>query len=342
MKRKIAFITGVTGQDGSYLAEFLIKKNYIVHGMKRRTSIINTSRIDHLYKEVQNKNSNFIMHYGDMTDSLSITKLINKVKPDEIYNLAAQSHVGLSFDSPEYVANTDGLGALRILESIKLLKLKNTKFYQAGTSEMFGNSKEKSQNENTVLQPCSPYAVAKLYAHWITKIYRDAYKIFACNGILFNHESPVRGENFVTRKITMGLCKIKMGLSKKLYLGNINAKRDWGHAKDYVKAMWLILQKKNADDYVIATGKQFSVKQFVNLVAKELELKIFWKGKNNEQGYNENNQLIIDIDHRYFRPLEVNSLKGDYSKARKILKWKPETNIKDLVKEMVQKDMKKF
>ena len=342
MKKKIAFITGVTGQDGSYLAEFLIKKNYIVHGMKRRTSIINTSRIDHLYKEVQNKNSNFIMHYGDMTDSLSITKLINKVKPDEIYNLAAQSHVGLSFDSPEYVANTDGLGALRILESIKLLKLKNTKFYQAGTSEMFGNSKKKSQNENTVLQPCSPYAVAKLYAHWITKIYRDAYKIFACNGILFNHESPVRGENFVTRKITMGLCKIKMGLSKKLYLGNINAKRDWGHAKDYVKAMWLILQKKNADDYVIATGKQFSVKQFVNLVAKELELKIFWKGKNNERGYNENNQLIIDIDHRYFRPLEVNSLKGDYSKARKILKWKPETNIKDLVKEMVQKDMKKF
>jgi GDPmannose 4,6-dehydratase len=342
MKKKIAFITGVTGQDGSYLAEFLIKKNYIVHGMKRRTSIINTSRIDHLYKEIQNKNSNFIIHYGDMTDSLSITKLINKIKPDEIYNLAAQSHVGLSFDSPEYVANTDGLGALRILESIKLLKLKNTKFYQAGTSEMFGNSKEKSQNEDTVLQPCSPYAVAKLYAHWITKIYRDAYKIFACNGILFNHESPVRGENFVTRKITMGLCKIKMGLSKKLYLGNINAKRDWGHAKDYVKAMWLILQKKNADDYVIATGKQFSVKQFVNLVAKELQLKIFWKGKNNEQGYNENNQLIIDIDHRYFRPIEVNSLKGDYSKARKILKWKPETNIKDLVKEMVQKDLKKF
>lgn len=342
MKKKIAFITGVTGQDGSYLAEFLIKKNYIVHGMKRRTSIINTSRIDHLYKEVQNKNSNFIMHYGDMTDSLSITKLLNKVKPDEIYNLAAQSHVGLSFDSPEYVANTDGLGALRILESIKLLKLKNTKFYQAGTSEMFGNSKEKSQNEDTILKPCSPYAVAKLYAHWITKIYRDAYKIFACNGILFNHESPVRGENFVTRKITMGLCKIKMGLSKRLYLGNINAKRDWGHAKDYVKAMWLILQKNNADDYVIATGKQFSVKQFVNLVAKELDLKIFWKGKNNEQGYNENNQLIIDIDHRYFRPLEVNSLKGDYSKARKILKWKPETNIKDLVKEMVQKDMKKF
>ena len=342
MKKKIAFITGVTGQDGSYLAEFLIKKNYIVHGMKRRTSIINTSRIDHLYKEVQNKNSNFIMHYGDMTDSLSITKLINKVKPDEIYNLAAQSHVGLSFDSPEYVANTDGLGALRILESIKLLKLKNTKFYQAGTSEMFGNSKKKSQNENTVLQPCSPYAVAKLYAHWITKNYREAYGLFACSGILFNHESSRRAHNFVTRKITIGLGKILSGTSNKLVLGNLDAKRDWGHAKDYVNGMWLILQQETPEDYVLSTNEFHSVREFVEKSFALRGFDIAWKGEGlNEIGYDKNtNRELISVSEKYFRLAEVEELLGDSTKARTQLGWNPIYTFDMLVKDMVDSDTK--
>jgi len=341
MKKK-ALIFGVTGQDGSYLSDFLLNKKYQVHGVKRRSSSINTKRLDHIYQDPHVKNRNFILHYGDITDSTSVSKIIEEIKPNEIYNLAAQSHVAVSFEVPEYTANADALGALRILEAIKFHNLeKKTKFYQAGTSEMFGKVHEVPQNEKTIFHPRSPYGVAKVYAHWITINYREAYKIFACNGILFNHESPARGETFVTRKIVMALCRIKMGLQKKLYLGNIDAKRDWGHAKDYVKAMWLILQKKTPSDYVIATGKQYSVKQFVNLVLKELKIKFYWKGKGiNSKCYTADGKCIISSDKKYFRPLEVDTLLGDSKKARKELKWKPKFDINDLVKDMVNSEIK--
>ncbi len=342
--KKTALIFGITGQDGSYLAEYLIKKNYKVHGVKRRSSSLNTSRIDHLYQDRHEKTRRLVLHYGDVSDSLSVSSIVKKVKPDEIYNLAAQSHVAVSFEVPEYTANADALGVLRILEAIKFHGLeKKTKFYQAGTSEMFGKVQQVPQNEKTPFYPRSPYGVAKLYAHWITINYREAYKIFACNGILFNHESPVRGETFVTRKIVIGLCKIKLGLQKKLYLGNLNAKRDWGHAKDYVEAMWKILQKKIPTDYVISTGKQYTVQQFVNLVLKELKIKFKWKGKGiNCKCYDQNNNVIIECDREYFRPLEVDTLLGDSRKAIKQLKWKPKLSINDLVKDMVSSELIKL
>ena len=339
--KKIALIFGVTGQDGSYLSSFLLKKNYIVHGVKRRSSSINTQRIDHIYQDPHSKNRKFILHYGDVTDTLSVSSLIKKVKPHEIYNLAAQSHVAVSFDVPEYTANADALGALRILESIKFHKLeKKTKFYQAGTSEMFGKVQETPQTEKTRFYPRSPYGVAKLYAHWITINYREAYKIFACNGILFNHESPVRGETFVTRKIIMGLCRIYLGKQNKLYLGNLKAKRDWGHARDYVEGMWKILQQKKPDDYVLATGKEYSVKEFASLALEELDIKFFWKGSGSkEKCVDQNGKVIIECDPAYNRPLEVDALLGDASKARKQLNWKPKTNIKSLIKEMVAEEL---
>ena len=335
MKKKIGLIFGITGQDGAYLAKLLLSKNYIVHGVKRRSSSLNTSRIDDIYQDPHSKR-NFYLHYGDVTDSLSVLKNIALIKPDEIYNLSAQSHVKVSFDVPEYTANVDGIGALRILDAIKSLKLeKKVKYYQAGTSEMFGSSKP-PQSEKTNFYPRSPYAAAKLYAHWITINYREAYGIFACNGILFNHESPIRGETFVTKKIVSALCKIVNNNQKKLYLGNLHAKRDWGHAKDYVVAMWKMLQRKKPDDFVIATGQQYSVKQFINFTAKELGILVQWKGRGvNEKGY-WNNKCIIEIDKQYFRPTEVNSLKGDSSKARRILGWKPNTSIKSLIKEMIE------
>ena len=337
---KKAIIFGVTGQDGAYLTRLLLSKNYIVHGVKRRSSSFNTSRIDDIYKD-PHKKSNFFLHYGDLTDSLSVLKIIQKIKPDEIYNLGAQSHVGVSFEVPEYTANVDAIGALRILDSIKTLKLeKITKFYQAGTSEMFGASKP-PQDEKTQFYPRSPYAAAKLYAHWITINYREAYNIFACNGILFNHESPIRGETFVTTKIVRALCHLKKNGTGRLYLGNLYAKRDWGHAKDYVIAMWKMMQKKIPDDYVIATGVQYSVKDLLNIVAQELNFKIIWKGKGLlEKGYI-NNKLIISIDQRYFRPTEVESLLGDSRKARKELRWNPKFNIKKLVKDMICHELKK-
>ena len=340
MNKKIALIFGVTGQDGSYLSEFLIDKGYKVHGVKRRSSSFNTGRIDHIYQEPKQKKRNFYLYYGDVTDAISVSRLIEKIKPTEIYNLAAQSHVSVSFEVPEYTANADALGALRILEAIKFHRLeKSTKFYQAGTSEMFGKVKEVPQSEKTPFYPRSPYGVAKVYAHWITVNYREAYKIFACNGILFNHESPRRGETFVTRKITMGLSNIKLKKQKKLYLGNLYAKRDWGHAKDYVEAMWKMLQQKNPKDYVIATGKQYTVKQFVNLVLNELNFKFYWKGKGlNEKCFDKNGNCIIECDKEYFRPLEVDTLLGNSKKAQKELNWKPKISIKNLVKEMVQND----
>ena len=342
MKKKVALIFGVTGQDGSYLSEFLLKKNYIVHGIKRRSSSINTSRVDHIYQDPHEKNYKFRLHYGDITDSTSVSKIIYSTKPDEIYNLAAQSHVAVSFEVPEYTANADGLGALRILEAIKFHKLeKKTKFYQAGTSEMYGKVQTIPQNEKTPFYPLSPYGVAKLYAHWITKNYREAYNIFGCNGILFNHESPRRGETFVTKKIVSALCKIKLGKQKKLILGNINSRRDWGHARDYCHAMWKILQQKKPDDYVIATGVQYSIKQFVNKTAKQLKMKIFWKGKGlKEKAYNEKGIPIIECDKNYFRPLDVNTLIGDAKKARVKLKWKPTVNIDSLIKEMIEFEYK--
>jgi len=341
MKRKIALIFGVTGQDGSYLAEFLIKKGYYVHGVKRRSSSFNTGRLDHLYQDPHERKRNFFLHFGDVTDAISVSSLIKKIKPSEIYNLAAQSHVAVSFEVPEYTANADAVGALRILEAIKFHGFeKITKFYQAGTSEMFGKVREIPQNEKTPFYPRSPYGVAKVYAHWITVNYREAYNIFACNGILFNHESPVRGETFVTRKIVVALCKIKNGLQKKLYLGNLDAKRDWGHAKDYVEAMWKMMQKKSPSDYVIATGKQHTVKQFVNFVLNELNIKYYWKGKGTKSKcFDKNAQCIIECDKEYFRPLEVDTLLGDSKKARKELKWKPKINVKTLVKEMVNSEL---
>ena len=344
MKKKIALIFGVTGQDGSYLSSFLIKKGYLVHGIKRRSSSLNTSRIDHIYQDPFEKKRNFFLHYGDVTDAISVSSLIKKIKPSEIYNLAAQSHVSVSFEVPEYTANADAIGALRILEAIKFHGFqKITKFYQAGTSEMFGKVREVPQSEKTPFYPRSPYGVAKVYAHWITINYREAYNIFACNGILFNHESPVRGETFVTRKVVIGLCKIKAKKQEILYLGNINAKRDWGHARDYVEAMWKMLQKKSPSDYVISTGKQYTVKKFVNLVLDELKIKFTWKGKGiNEKCFDDLGNCIVACDKEYFRPLEVDTLLGDSRKARKELNWKPKTSIKELVREMVDYDFKKI
>src|SRR6056300_734871 len=336
---KKALLTGITGQDGSYLAEFLINKGYEVHGIKRRTSLINTYRIDHLYQEPYETGRKFILHHGDLTDSTSLIRIIQEVQPDEIYNLAAQSHVSVSFEEPEYTANSDAIGALRILEAIRILKLeKKTKYYQASTSELYGKVKEIPQTEKTPFYPRSPYGVAKLYAYWITVNYKEAYGIYACNGILFNHESPVRGETFVTRKITRALCRIKLGLQKKLFLGNLDAKRDWGHAKDYVEAQWLMLQQEMPEDFVIATGKQYSVRDFINLAAKQLDMKIEWSGKDlNEVGSFEGSD-IIKIDPRYFRPTEVETLIGDASKAKDKLNWSPKISFEKLVKEMVNED----
>ena len=342
MNKKKALIFGITGQDGSYLTQLLIKKKYIVHGVIRRSSSFNTARLDKFYQDPHEKNKKLILHYGDVTDAISVSTLIKKIKPNEIYNLAAQSHVAVSFEVPEYTANADAIGALRILEAIKFHGFeKYTKFYQAGTSEMFGKVKQIPQDENTPFYPRSPYGVAKVYAHWITVNYREAYNIFACNGILFNHESPVRGETFVTRKIVVALCRIKNGLLKKLYLGNLDAKRDWGHAKDYVEAMWKMLQKKTPNDYVISTGRQYSVKQFVNLVLNELKIKHSWKGKGiNSKCYDHKGRCIVECDNEYYRPLEVDTLLGDSRKARKELNWRPKTNINKLVKEMVNSELK--
>ena len=342
MKQKIALITGITGQDGSYLAEFLLKKDYIVHGVKRRTSLLNTDRIDHLYQGPHVDNRNFLLHYGDMTDSSSLLRIIQKVKPDEIYNLAAQSHVAVSFEEPEYTANSDALGALRILEAIRILDLqKKTRFYQASTSELYGLVQEIPQKETTPFYPRSPYAVAKLYAYWITVNYREAYDMFACNGILFNHESPVRGETFVTRKITRGLARIKLGMQDCLYLGNLDAKRDWGHAKDYVEVKWLILQQDHPEDFVVATGIQYSVREFVEAAGEEIGINIKWKGKGtDEKGYDEEGKCIVAIDERYFRPTEVDNLLGDATKAKKKLGWTPKITFTELVSEMMREDLK--
>jgi len=338
---KKALITGVTGQDGSYLAEFLINKGYEVHGIKRRTSLINTDRIDHLYQNPHEINRKLILHHSDLTDATSLIRIIQEVQPDEIYNLAAQSHVAVSFEEPEYTANSDALGALRILEAIRILKLKNkTKYYQASTSELYGVVKETPQNEKTPFYPRSPYGVAKLYAYWITVNYREAYGIYACNGILFNHESPVRGETFVTRKITRALTRIKLGFQKSLFLGNLNASRDWGHAKDFVEAQWLMLQQKDPEDFVIATGKQYSVRDFVNLVSKNLDMQIEWSGNDLDEVGSYNGKKIIMIDPRYFRPTEVETLVGDASKAKEKLKWSPKISFEKLVKEMVEEDLK--
>ena len=340
--KKIALIFGITGQDGSYLAEFLLKKNYIVHGVKRRSSSINTGRIDHIYQDPHIKKRSFILHYGDITDSLNVTRLIKQIKPDEIYNLAAQSHVAVSFESPEYTANADALGTLRILEAIRFNNLnKKTRFYQAGTSELYGRTEKIPQDENTPFHPASPYAVAKLYAHWITINYREAYGIYACNGILFNHESPRRGETFVTQKIVQALCRIKLKKQKTLFLGNLYSKRDWGHAREYVEAMWLMLKQKSPEDFVISTGQQISVKMFVNLVLKELRMGATWQGKGiNEKAYDSDGNLIIACDKSYYRPLEVNTLLGSSKKAFKKLKWRPKTKVQGLIKEMIEEEMK--
>jgi GDPmannose 4,6-dehydratase len=338
---KKALITGITGQDGSYLAEFLLNKGYEVHGIKRRTSLINTDRIDHLYRDPHEQDLKFILHHGDLTDATSLIRIIQEVQPDEIYNLAAQSHVAVSFEEPEYTANSDALGALRILEAIRILKLeKKTKYYQASTSELYGIAQETPQTEKTPFYPRSPYGVAKLYAYWITVNYREAYGIYACNGILFNHESPVRGETFVTRKITRALARIKLGSEKNLYLGNLNAKRDWGHAKDFVEAQWLMLQQQQPEDFVIATGKQHSVRDFINEVAKNLDMNILWKGKNLEEVGSYNGKDIIKVDPRYFRPTEVEALLGDASKAKVKLNWVPRISFEQLVKEMTDEDLK--
>ena len=338
---KKALITGITGQDGSYLAEFLLGKGYEVHGIKRRTSLINTARIDHLYQEPHETDRRFILHHGDLTDSTSLIRIIQEVQPDEIYNLAAQSHVAVSFEEPEYTANSDAIGALRILEAIRILKLEGkTKYYQASTSELYGLTREVPQNEKTPFYPRSPYGVAKLYAYWITINYREAYGMYACNGILFNHESPVRGETFVTRKITRALARIKLGIQKNLYLGNLNASRDWGHAKDYVEAQWLMLQQTVPEDFVIATGKQYSVRDFINLASKYLEMQIEWNGMNLKEVGIYKGKEIIKIDPRYFRPTEVETLLGDGSKAKEKLNWSPKISFEELVKEMVNEDLK--
>ena len=343
MQQKTALISGVTGQDGAYLSEFLLKKNYIVHGIKRRASSFNTERIDHLYQDPHIENQNFFLHYGDLTDSTNLTRIIQEVQPDEIYNLAAQSHVAVSFEKPEYTANSDALGTLRILEAIRILKLeKKTKFYQASTSELYGASKENPKTENTPFYPRSPYGVAKLYAYWITVNYREAYGIYACNGILFNHESPVRGETFVTRKITTGLSRVKLGLQECLYLGNLDALRDWGHAKDFVEVQWLMLQQKKPQDFVIATGKQYSVRDFVKLVLKNLDMKVEWKGSGLEEVVIYKGKEIIKIDPRYFRPTEVEALLGDASKAKNELNWKPKHNLQSLIQDMIEAERNRY
>ena len=337
---KKALIFGVTGQDGAYLAKFLLKKRYIVHGVKRRHSTINTYRIDDIYSDPLIKKNNFFLHYGDLSDSLSVNKIISDIKPDEIYNLAAMSHVAVSFEIPEYTANIDALGTLRILESI-LRCNKKIKFYQAGTSELFGRVQEIPQTEKTPFYPRSPYGVAKLYSHWITVNYREAYDLFACNGILFNHESPLRGETFITQKVVKALCNIKKNKQTKLIVGNLYSKRDWGHAEDYVEAMWKMLQVKKPDDYVICTGKQYSIKQFINLVGKKLKMKIIWRGKGlNEKGYDSQNKCIIECHKKYFRPAEVNTLLGNYNKAKKILGWKPKKDLNFLIDDMIFYELK--
>jgi GDPmannose 4,6-dehydratase len=350
---KTALITGITGQDGAYLAEFLLKKGYVVHGIKRRASLFNTDRIDHLYQDPHVENKNFILHYGDLTDSTNLIRIIQQVQPDEIYNLAAMSHVAVSFETPEYTANADGIGTLRILEAIRILGLeKKTRFYQASTSELYGLVQETPQKETTPFYPRSPYAVAKMYAYWITVNYREAYGLYACNGILFNHESPLRGETFVTRKITRALARIKLNLQDCLYLGNMDSLRDWGHAKDYVEAQWLMLQQDQPEDFVIATGVQYSVRQFVDAAAKELGMQLRWEGAGiDEQAVllasppgrepgGEGERIIVKVDPRYFRPTEVETLLGDPTKAREKLSWTPKTTFDELVAEMVREDLK--
>ncbi len=339
---KIALITGVTGQDGAYLAEFLLKKGYEVHGIKRRSSLFNTDRIDHLYQDPHVNNKHFVLHYGDLTDSTNLIRIIQQVQPDEIYNLAAMSHVAVSFETPEYTANADGIGTLRILEAIRILGLeKKTRFYQASTSELYGLVQETPQKETTPFYPRSPYAVAKMYAYWITVNYREAYGMYACNGILFNHESPLRGETFVTRKITRALARIKLNLQDCLYLGNMDSLRDWGHARDYVEMQWMMLQQETAEDFVIATGVQYSVRQFVEVAAKELDIQITWQGSGvDETGTDQNGNVIVKVDPRYFRPTEVETLLGDPTKAKEKLGWVPKTTFAELVSEMVREDLK--
>jgi GDPmannose 4,6-dehydratase len=339
---KVALVTGITGQDGAYLAEFLLAKGYTVHGIKRRTSLFNTDRIDHLYQDPHVSNRNFILHYGDMTDSSSLVRIIQQVQPDEIYNLAAQSHVAVSFEEPEYTANSDALGALRMLEAIRILGLeKKSRFYQASTSEMYGLVREVPQKETTPFYPRSPYGVAKLYAYWITVNYREAYGMFACNGILFNHESPVRGETFVTRKITRALARIKLGLQDCLYLGNLDARRDWGHARDFVEAQWLMLQHSQPEDFVIATGIQHSVRDFVDLAARKLGMKLRWSGKGlDEKAVDDAGRVHVAVDPRYFRPAEVDTLLGDPSKAKSKLGWSARVSFEQLVEEMAREDLK--
>ncbi|MFN5630087.1 MAG: GDP-mannose 4,6-dehydratase [Bacteroidota bacterium] len=342
---KVALITGVTGQDGAYLSEFLLKKGYIVHGVKRRSSLFNTDRIDHLYKDTHEQKVNFFLHYGDLTDSTNLIRLIQETQPDEIYNLAAQSHVKVSFETPEYTANADGIGTLRILEAIRILKLENkTKFYQASTSELYGLVQEIPQKETTPFYPRSPYGVAKLYAFWIAKNYREAYGIFACNGILFNHESPLRGETFVTRKVTRAVARISLGLQEKMYMGNIDSERDWGHARDYVEGMWLMMQQETPDDFVLATGKKVSVRDFINMAFKEAGIDIEWNGTGvNEKATNKaNGKIVVEIDPKYFRPAEVELLVGDASKAKAKLGWEPKITVEELVKEMVAADIELF
>lgn len=340
--QKVALITGVTGQDGAYLAELLLEKGYIVHGIKRRTSLINTDRIDHLYQDPHEQHVRFFLHHGDMTDSSSLIRIIQQTQPDEIYNLAAQSHVAVSFEEPEYTANSDALGVLRVLEAIRILGLeKKTRFYQASTSELYGLVQETPQKETTPFYPRSPYAVAKLYGYWIVVNYREAYGMYACNGILFNHESPIRGETFVTRKITRALARIRLGLQDCLYLGNMDAKRDWGHAKDYVEMQWLMLQQEQPEDFVIATGVQYSVREFVNAAANELGMQIRWEGQGvDEKGIDSDGKVVIAVDPRYFRPTEVETLLGDASKAKAKLGWVPKISFEDLVAEMVREDLK--
>jgi GDPmannose 4,6-dehydratase len=342
MNQKIALITGVTGQDGAYLAEFLLGKGYEVHGIKRRTSLFNTDRIDHLYQDPHEKNRRFVLHHGDMTDSSSLVRIIQQVQPDEIYNLAAQSHVAVSFEEPEYTANSDALGALRVLEAIRILGMeKKTRFYQASTSELFGLVQETPQKETTPFYPRSPYAVAKLYAYWITVNYREAYGMYACNGILFNHESPIRGETFVTRKITRALARIKLGLQDCLFLGNLDSKRDWGHARDYIEMQWLMLQQEKPEDFVIATGVQYSVRDFVDAAAAEIGIVVTWRGTGvDEKGYDANGNCIVQVDPRYFRPTEVETLLGDATKAGEKLGWTPKITFAELVAEMVREDLK--
>jgi GDPmannose 4,6-dehydratase len=340
--RKVALITGITGQDGAYLAEFLLSKGYEVHGIKRRSSLFNTDRIDHLYQDPHEKDRRFILHHGDLTDSTCLIRIVQQVQPDEIYNLAAQSHVAVSFEEPEYTADSDALGALRLLEAIRILGLeKKTRFYQASTSELYGKVQAVPQNENTPFYPRSPYAVAKLYAYWITVNYREAYGMYACNGILFNHESPLRGETFVTRKITRALARIKLGLQDCLWLGNLDAKRDWGHARDYVEMQWMMLQQDEPEDFVIATGIQYSVRDFVDTAARELGIELHWEGSGvDEKGYDSSGRCLVAVDPRYFRPTEVDSLLGDASKAHRKLGWKPRVSFEELVAEMVREDLK--